>query len=129
MKTFLKAMRLWIFGMVSGLYTAFVLQSLWNWFVAPTLNVTQISYWQMYGFNMLLQMVLARSDFVENDHWNRTATMLHACVKAERREDVDEELRGENESVWSKAGTDVFGKLVGNTVTLLIGFAIHVFLV
>jgi hypothetical protein len=39
------------------------LQSLWNWFLATTLNVTRISYWPMFGFNMLLQTVLERDTF------------------------------------------------------------------
>jgi hypothetical protein len=39
-----------------------------------------ISYWQMYGFNMLLQMVLERNTFVEEDRWNRALMMLYVSL-------------------------------------------------
>lgn len=128
MKTFWKGTRPWIFGLLVGLYTTFVLQNLWNWFVATTLNVSQISYWQMFGFNILLQMLFERNGFAEDARWHRMVTMVYACVPADRKGEVDETLKEETENVWLNAGVEVFGKLIGSTVTLGLGWAVHTFL-
>ena len=128
MKNFWKGTRLWIFAMIVGFYTTFVLQNLWNWFVAPAFNIGMASYWLVYGINMLLQMLLERNTFTDDDRWKRTLTMQYASVPPEKKEEVDEVLNEENDNVWMKAGTDVFGKIVGNTATLGIGWAVHTFL-
>ena len=88
-----------------------------------------VSYWQMYGLNMLVFMLFERSAFVDQEHWKRALMMLYACIPYEKKEEIDSELKEENESVWMKIGTEIFGKVVGNTVTLGIGWAIHTFMV
>jgi len=37
----------WVVGSAASLYTAFVLQNLWNWFATPALHLSQISFWIM----------------------------------------------------------------------------------
>ena len=128
MTNFWKGARLWIFAMIVGFYTTFVLQNLWNWFVAPALNVGMVSYWQVYGLNMLLQMILERNTFTEEDRWKRALTMQYASVPSDRKEEVDEALNQETDNVWWQAGTEVFTKIIGNTAKLGIGWAVHTFL-
>ena len=129
MKTFLKRAPLGIFGLLVGFYATFVMQTLWNWFVATTFNITQISYWQMYGLSTLVHMIYDRGGFAKEERWNRLVAMVYACVPADKKEQVDETLKEEKDSLWVNAGVEVFTKLVGNTVSLVFGWAVHTFLV
>jgi hypothetical protein len=104
------------------------LQSLWNWFLATTLNVTRISYWPMFGFNMLLQTVLERDTFSKEERWGRMMTMIDACVPVDKKDQVDEKLKEEHGALLT-AGVEVFGTIVRNSLALLVGWADHAFLV
>jgi hypothetical protein len=126
--TFLKTARLWMFGLVVGFYTTFVLENLWNWFVATTLHTNEISYWEMFGFNMLLQMVLEKNSAIDDSRWKVMGVVVYACVPPERKEEVDQAVEEENQNIWLQAGSAVFGKLMGNTATLGIGWAVHTFM-
>ena len=52
-----KIVIIWLVGMVVGLYTTFVLQSLWNWFATEAFHVSQISFWVMYGVVLVVGLL------------------------------------------------------------------------
>ena len=39
----------WVVGTIVGLFKAFVLMNLWNWFVVPAFRIPEISYLLMLG--------------------------------------------------------------------------------
>ena len=51
--------------------------------------------------------------------------MLDACVPVDKREEVIEELKGFEEEIWWKAGWQVFGQVMTNSLTLGIGFVVQ----
>jgi hypothetical protein len=121
-----KMVSLSVVAIVSGFYRAFVLQNLWNWFVVGALNASPIGYWQMYGINMLAQIVMERFDsWQDEERWTRTLAMLYMCVPEVKRNEADEYLKEQNEGEWMGTGMKVFGSLAGNTVTLGFGWLIH----
>ena len=38
-------------------YTAFVVQNLWNWFVASAIHGEDISYWQSFGALLIISIL------------------------------------------------------------------------
>src|SRR4030095_15716360 len=114
-----------------GFYTTFVLQSLWNWFAVPALNVPRLSYWGTYGLGMVIYCFKASpGEFVTNEHrWKIAMTMLQDCVRPDREEHVKEELtiidHGLVGEVWSINAAQ-FG---AQTFTLSVGWLIHTFFV
>ena len=122
----MKAFRLWLFATAVGFYTTFVLQVLWNWFAVGSLNVRPILYWQMYGLNLLVQLVIERSTFDEETQWRRAFLLMYTSVPADKKADVDDEIESENDRVWLDAGVMVFGRILTNSATLVIGWVIHV---
>jgi hypothetical protein len=124
----MKALRLWLFATTVGFYTTFVLQNLWNWFVVGALNVGPVSYWQMFGLNMIVAMVAERNTIDEDNRWKRAGLLLFACLPDHKRRETEEEIKNEDEYVWFEAGWTVFSKLLTNTATLGIGWAIHAFI-
>jgi cytochrome c biogenesis protein CcdA len=106
-KTFAKRATLWIFVFAVGLYTTFVLQQLWNWFIVTALHASELSYWEMYGVTMLVFMLLEPNPLGNEERWEQTLTM----------------------GIWTKIGAYGFGKLVGNSAALGIGWVVHTFLV
>ena len=122
----MKVFRLWIFAMVVGLYTTVVLQALWNWFVVPSLTVPEISYWQMFGLIMFLQMLLERDTLADNKRWEHVSQMVYVCVPPERKKEIDDQIETGNETIWFEAGWMVFSRVLSSTATLAVGWMVHV---
>jgi hypothetical protein len=119
------AMRSWVARVVVGLYTTFVLQSLWNWFVTKALNVPEISYWPMYGILMVIAICLERNTLHEAYRWECMTTMVYDSIPDEKRAKTDETLKQHYEALPSKVRWYVFEQVIGNSITLGIGWVIH----
>jgi hypothetical protein len=113
---------------VVGLYTTFVLQSLWNWFVTEAFHLSPVSFWVMYGLVLIIGMFAYDPNFEEKQQFKAIVTVLDACLPEEKRKEVNEQLDEQMSELWLEAGSTVFGKLVGNTFTLAVGWAVHIFL-
>jgi len=114
-------------SMTVGLFTAFVLTELWRWFVVPTLHVDTVSFWVMYGLTMLIDILRSDGSDFDSEHRHKiVAVMLDACVPAERREEVREQLTEFTQQMWYEAGWKLFGKAAGNALTLALGFVVHI---
>jgi hypothetical protein len=125
-KTAKRVILLYGISMVVGLYTTFVLTVLWNWFAVPAFHVGEISFWMMYGLTMLISLLRPTGNDIEAEHRHKVvAVMLDACVPVDKREEVIEELKGFEEEIWWKAGWQVFGQVMTNSLTLGIGFVVH----
>jgi hypothetical protein len=123
-----KGIVLYASSMVVALYTTFVLKFLWAWFVVPAFHITEISFWVMYGTTLLIGLL--RQDDHNNDMWQEhrhaiLARMLLACVPSEKMHDVMAELKEHEKSIWSKVKWHIFGQFAGSTITLGIGFVVH----
>jgi hypothetical protein len=118
----------YIISMLIHLYTTFVLQHLWNWFVVNALHAPEISYWVMYGIVLMLQLVFYRSTFEDEQRWNWLEIVLTRCVPDERREEVSDELDRFKEQLTLQVGLMIFSVALGNTITLAIGWGVHTFL-
>jgi hypothetical protein len=116
-----------LFALPVGLYTTFVLQTLWNWFVSTAFNVPSIPFWGMYGVTLLAGLLMDRSaERSENEFkWETALTTLNACIPEEKREAVTKAIKEQTEGVWTRAGSEVFAKAIGSTVTLVIGWIVH----
>lgn len=118
---------LYAVGMIVGLFTTFVLTVFWEWFVVPAFHVPAVSFWVMYGLTLMISLFQSQGDDFQNEHRHKiVAVMLDACVPADRREEVNEELAGFGERVWFDAGWKILGKVTANTVALCLGFVIHI---
>ena len=84
----------YLVAMIVGLYTTFVVQSLWNWFAVKAFNVPSVSYWEMYGLTMLLSSLLSRGEEEAKDEqrWKMATTILDACVPEDKRNQLPEEI-------------------------------------
>lgn len=112
--------------MTVGLFTAFVLTVLWSWFVVPAFHVDAVSFWVMYGLTMLVDLVRFQGNDSDADKKHEVvAVMLDACVPANRRDEVNEQLTTFSERMWYDAGWKVFGRLLTNVLTLGLGFVVH----
>jgi hypothetical protein len=124
--------KLWLYGIgfATGLYATFVLQQLWNWFLIPALHFSEISFWTMYGLHMFVALLTRQGDggFQDEGRWERILAIVETCVPSERRHGLTELVKQQNEGVWTRAWSTVLGKAVEYTVTLGIGWAIHIFL-
>lgn len=114
-------------SMIVGLYTTYVLMVLWGWFVVPIFHLGAISFWAIYGLTLLIGLFRSGGSDIDAEHRDKiVAVMLDACVPDVKREQVKEQLQEFTEQIWHAAGWKVFGQIVGNSITLGIGFVVHV---
>jgi hypothetical protein len=118
----------WATSTLVGFYTVFVLMQLWNWFAVPLLRVPEASYWLIYGLSMvfgLLTGVGGQDNPAHERRWNALFIILNACVPEHKMEDLKEDVRSETEEIWSDVGLMIFGRVLTNSLTLGLGFVVH----
>ena len=106
----------------------FVLMQVWNWFAIPLLHVQEPSYWLIYGLNMLFGLMTAvgeQDNPAFERRWNSLFLILNACVPEHKMEELKEEVPSETEGIWSDVGLMIFGRVVSRSLTLGIGFLVH----
>ena len=114
-------------SIVVGLYTTFVLVVLWDWFVVPAFHLSPISFWVMYGLTLFISVFRSNGGDIEVEQRHKVvATLLDACVPDGKREQVKEQLEEFAEEIWYQAGSKVFIQIIANSLTLGVGFVIHV---
>jgi len=123
--------KLWYWGVafIVGFYTTFVLQSLWNWFVVPALQVPHIGYWLTFGLNAFVGLMLERNEGDKLDEYiERKVAMsvLNACVPDGKQAQLRESLKQEEDhGTWIDASGAIFAKIAGNTFALGVGWVVH----
>jgi hypothetical protein len=110
----------WIYSVAISFYVAFFLQNLWNWFAVPSLRVAALSYWQMFGLNLLFQTISGGPD---------TFPLLvqHASLPEVDKQRVEQTLT--DEKVWTEVLMPLaIQTALRLTTALVVGWAIHAFL-
>jgi hypothetical protein len=118
----------WGISTLVGFYTVFVLMQLWNWFAVPLLHVPEGSYWLMYGLNMFIGLITGvgeQENPVDTRRWSMLFIVLDRCVHDDKMDELKEVVRTENEGIWFDFSWSIFGKIIGATLTLGLGFVIH----
>ena len=120
----------WCISAFVGLYTTFVLQSLWNWYVTEAFHLPQISFWVMYGIVLVIGMFADRESkrFAEQQQFAVLANAIDACIPDEKRALVKEQHAEQEKQMWGEVGIGIFRKAIGNTFTLVVGWIVHSFL-
>lgn len=88
-------------GLLVGLYTTFVLENLWNWFVTQAFQLPMISFWVMYGLVLIISMLKEKSrDLDQEISFKGFGILLDACVPEHLRESVSTQLEDLQEDIW-----------------------------
>ncbi len=125
-KKVIKGILIWSIGIVVALYTTFVVQSLWNWFVTEAFHLSPISFWVTYGIVLVIRLLGQKTRTDEMLMFEVLGTKLDACIPDDKQEVVEKKVKE-----MTGATTWVFtfaGDFVGNTFTLVVGWIVHVFL-
>ncbi|HLZ52113.1 MAG TPA: hypothetical protein VKP61_15305 [Candidatus Acidoferrum sp.] len=116
----------WTASTVVGFYIVFVLMELWNWFAVPLLRVPEANYWHIYGLYLMLGLLTSSADNPADERrWNILLIVLDACIPEHKAKDVREETRSEAEGIWSDIRLLLFSRVVGSSLTLGLGFVVH----
>jgi hypothetical protein len=111
-----------------NLYITFVTQTVWNWFAPSVLHVDSISYWNMHGLLLITTVVKMRNASTgQAEELFRAKIMLVACLPDEKREKTMRSLAEADIGGAMLRYADAF-RLLGATVWLAMGFAVHSFL-
>jgi hypothetical protein len=116
--------------LLGSLYTTFVLTKLWNWFATVALHLSEISFWVMYGLVLIVGLFGANyndGNIEQKYTFKAIATAVDACVPDDKRQSVREQLGDQEQGIWDDILL-AFAKILIATVALVIGWAIHTFL-
>jgi hypothetical protein len=115
-----------VISLLIGFYETFVLQALWNWFVTGPLRVPEISYWAMFGIQLLMKELFGNpaGQQAEREHRSLVLRVLDLCVPEDRKEEARAAIKEQDQSIWITVGIG----LAQTTMALMIGGAIHSFL-
>lgn len=120
---------MFLVGPLVGLYRTFVLQRLWNWFAAEALNLPVISFWVMYGLTLIIGILTTNYDDKQQErNFKILWIILDACVPDDKKESLREELDEMGQNIWVEVGFMVVGGILGLTLALALGWAVHTFL-
>lgn len=117
-----------IVGLVVGLFSTFVMQNLWNWFVVPAFNIHVILFWQMYGIFLLIDFLSDHIIAADDQRWKVALSLLDACVPENEREYTRGLIADMTVGIWQREFTHAFREIVGGGVVLTIGWVVHAFL-
>ena len=131
-KLMIKISLLFIFGTFSFLYTAFVTTCLWNWFAAPAFYLSSISYWNMVGLSILIDMLLERNieaiNVLSEFRWKTSVGLLALCIPDSKKEDLNTFIQSQSETQYGEIFLKAFGVVTGNTWILIMGIIVRTFL-
>ena len=68
------------------------------------------------------------SIYTEETKLNFLIRIVELCVPNERKHEIDEIINSMKENLWSDLAIKIFGQFGGNTVTLILGFVLHLFI-
>lgn len=113
-------------GLAIGLFRTFVMLKLWNWFISTNFNLPELSFWTMFGIQLLISFFTERNEFAEERRFERLGIVLNACIPDHLRDSVHEELANQGDT-WTELATGLFGRSFGYATTLLVGGIVHAF--
>ena len=123
----------WCFSVAVALYTTFVLQNLWNWYAVRAFHASEVSFWLMYGLVLMIGMLSQSNEQTMSYQLKPLYTVAEALASSlpeEKREELAAALKDQTTGFgfWLEIGSLIFGKLVGATVVLVVGWTVHTFL-
>jgi hypothetical protein len=128
MKTsFWKWFGLVLISLPIGCYTAFVAECFWNWFAVPVVHVSNVSFLQMLGIIWLIQVITARPTDSDNKRWVLLFDLLELCVPPEKLPELEGLKKPDSINVFLEGFSMATGQIASNTLMLVLGFALHLF--
>ena len=122
-----KALFMFVFAFGVPFYMAFVVEKLWNWFLAAAFRGPDVSYWQALGL-MIIIYLLKDNTVDEKANWIRLFVIVEACVPDEHLHSVWETVEESGTRPWYVLVEPQVEKAVHSTCFLGVGWAIHTFL-
>jgi hypothetical protein len=120
-RTALRLIGLFVCGSLLTVYTALVVATLWNWFVAPSLHATEISLWQAFGLIFLAGLVKSHlGDVEQHNRWHIVQLTLAACVPESKERQLKQQL--EDAPGYF---TMILMRAAGATAALALGWLFH----
>src|SRR6266481_5640534 len=109
MRKFTLAVLLFIVAMVVRLYTTFVLENLWNWFVSDAFHLSHISFWVMYGVVLFIGLLTVDFNYEQARRFKVLAIGIDACIPENLREMVNKQLEDQDDQVLQEGVVSIIG--------------------
>jgi hypothetical protein len=122
---------LWIVPNAAAVYTAFILQCFWNWFVVPATNLPPISFLVMYGLRLFTSMMFGNGGVVVQMmefYWTGFLKIADRLTPELYRNDLADALNDFADGEFGWGAKKLLWQVFGNTVTFGVGWAIHMFI-
>jgi hypothetical protein len=116
---------LWCLSILVGLFKAFVLLNLWNWFVVDAFHVPSISFLPMLGIVWFVQLVTEHPNRDSAFCWRKAYALLDFCIPEDKREATRAALAQLDGEMWEELWVGVGQQIFGAATALALGFCVH----
>ena len=111
-----------------GLYKAFVLMQLWNWFVSPIFHISSISLFQAIGLFFVVALCTNHWHELELEYWSKRMMALLECyVPDDKKERAKLVLERSDDEGWRALSIMHFNDLGSTTIILVLSWVIHAY--
>ncbi len=115
-----------IIALLVGAFRAFVLMYLWDWFVTEVFHVSHISFLQVYGLSLVIQLFTGNSKDPERLQWNWLMKTLEYCVPEDRKDALKRALNDLESGMSLELAMMIFSEFLSTIGILVVGFVIHI---
>ena len=116
---------LWCLSILVGVFKAFVLLNLWNWFVVDAFHVSSISFLSMLGIMWFVQLVTDHPNHDTWALWKKAFAMVDFCIPEQKREAAEEVIKQLDGEMWEDLWVGVGQQILGAGTLLALGFCVH----
>ena len=111
-----------------ALYTAFILQTLWNWFVVPATNLPPISFLLMYGLRIFTSIMFENGGPVAlmEFYWGGFLKLADQLTPEPHRNALTGALNEIAEGEFGWAAKKLIWRAVADTINLGVGLLVHI---
>jgi len=112
-------------ALLVGVFRAFVVMYLWDWFVTEVFHVSQISFLQVYGLTLIVQLFTGSSRESGRMQWRWLTKTLEYCVPGDRKDALKDALNELGSGMSLEMVMVILSEFLTLVSILVIGFVIH----
>ena len=109
---------------IAFVYVGLVLEDIWNWFLAPAIHGSDISFGQAIGILCFVHLLtFVTRDFEKQQRWAGTRIVIAACVPEDKLSSVVAALKAQRHARWRD--TESGARIIFTTEIGALAWIIH----
>jgi len=105
-------------------YSAFAIKVMWNWFAVPSLRAPSLSYWQVLGLLLILEL-MRNAPLVQDNRWDMALTVIDDCAPQPIKNSIERYIFNTRIDFYWQLFSGALSLIAVWTTILGLGWMIH----